>query len=319
MSDLDQLLQQLADPSALPWNQETYDLALARGLDATDRAAYVAKLIDNAKQGDTHAILTLGHLHAREALSVLEADAKGSAPWAPTARRALVLLGQGDDVLDRIAHDAVHAPAKMARVAAVMDLGKLGGPVAIHALEQALADEDSSVRMLAWNGLVAVLDLDRWLRSPEGKHEKTTQLELIKDLLACDLASLVEIGVHDMRAITSQLTAGADPVAIGLTWIGDPAPDVTSEILQAIVDPDAAYPVAGIAQLTGVPRRWAEASLAIRLDQPEPDPRIPDALVALHAAWTAPVLEEVARSSSIDDALRAKLTSAAAALRGAAN
>lgn len=319
MSDLDQLLQQLADPSELAWNEETYDLALARGLDAADRAAYIAKLIDHAKQGDPRAILTLGHLHAHEAVSVLEADARSSSPWAPTARRALVLLGQGDDVLGQIAHDAVHAPSKMARVAAVMDLSKLGGPVAIQALEQALADEDSSVRMLAWNGLVAVLDLDRWLRSPEGKHEKTTHLELIKDFLACDLASFIQLGVDEMRAITGPLAAGADPASLGLTWIGDPAPDVTGEIMQAIVDPDAAYPVAGIARLTGVPRRWAEASLAIRLDQAEPDPRVPDALVALHAAWTAPVLDEVAQSSSIDDALRTKLRSAAAALRGAAN
>ena len=169
MSDLDQLLQQIADPSGLAWNEETYDLALARGLSGTDRATYVAKLIDNANQGDTHAILTLGHLNAVEALPMLQAAAQGNAPWAPTARRALVLLGHGLEVVDAIAHDAVHAPAKMARVAAVLDLPKIGGPVAIAALDQALGDEDSAVRMLAWNGLVAALDLDRWMRSPAGR------------------------------------------------------------------------------------------------------------------------------------------------------
>ena len=122
-----------------------------------------------------------------------------------------------------------------------------------------------------------------------------------------------------MRAITRQLAAGAAPAAIGLTWIPDPAPDLSIEIMHAMVDPDAAYPVAAIAKLTGVPRRWAEASVAMRLDQVEPDPRVPDALVQLSATWTVPVLEEVATSSATSAELRAKLTSAIAALRGAAN
>ena len=30
MSDLDELLKQMADPSELAWNEETYDLATAR-------------------------------------------------------------------------------------------------------------------------------------------------------------------------------------------------------------------------------------------------------------------------------------------------
>ncbi len=67
MSAPEQLLQQLADPSGIAWNEETYDLALASSLDGSDRASYVAKLIENAGQGDTHAILTLGHMQATEA------------------------------------------------------------------------------------------------------------------------------------------------------------------------------------------------------------------------------------------------------------
>jgi len=317
MSDLDQLLRQIADPSELAWNEETYDLALARGLSGADRATYVAKLSENAQHGDTHALLTLGHLHAIEALAMLQAAARGTDPWAPTARRALVLLGHGAEVVDAIAHDAVHAPAKMARVAAVMDLPTIGGATALAALDQALADPDSAVRMLAWNGLVAALDLDHWLRSPEGKHEKTTQLELIKDFLLCDLTAFIRMGVDEMRAITSKLAAGADPASLGLAWIPAPAPDVSKRIRQAIVDSDAAYPVDDIAKLTGIPRRRAEASLAMGLDQEDPDPRVPDALVQLSARWTLPVLEEVARSATISPELRAKLTHAVSALQAA--
>src|SRR4051812_44224758 len=107
MSALDQLLQQLADPSGIAWNEETYDLALASTLDVTDRGTYVAKLIENAGQGDTHAILTLGHMQVEEALPVLRVDAGSSASWAATSRRALVLMGHGDEVIDAIVEDAL--------------------------------------------------------------------------------------------------------------------------------------------------------------------------------------------------------------------
>jgi hypothetical protein len=317
MSDLDDLLSQMSDHAGVAWNEETYDLARARGLSAPDRAVYVKKLMETAAQGDTHAILTLGHLQAQEALAMLQAAAQGNDAWAPTARRALVLLGHGAEVVDAIAHDAVHAPARMARVAAVMDLATIGGAAALAALDQALADPDSTVRMLAWDGLVAALDLDRWLRSPDGKREKTTLLELLHSFLACDLPAFVKMGVDEMRAITRPLAAGASPDSLGLAWIPNPAPDVSGRILQAIADADAAFPVDEIARLTGVPRRWAEASIAMGLDQADPDPRAPDALVRLRATWTLPVLEEVAQSTAISPELRAKLTQAVRALQAA--
>lgn len=220
MTVLDQLLHQMSDQSGLAWNEETYDLALASGLSDADRSTYVTKLIETARQGDTHAILTLGNLQAVEALSVLQAAAKSKDPWAPTARRALVLLGHGAEVVD------------------------------------------------------------------------------------------------EMRAITTPLAAGADPASLGLAWIPDPAPDVSNRILQAIVDPDAAFPVDEIAQLTGVPRRWAEALIAMRLDQEDPDPRAPEALVRLSATWTLPVLEEVAQSAAISPELSGKLTQAVSRAAG---
>jgi hypothetical protein len=48
------------------------------------------------------------------------------------------------------------------------------------------------------------------------------------------------------------------------------------------------------------------------LDRAEPDLRVPDALVSLAAAWTLPVLQEVATSAAIGAELRGKLTSAVA-------
>lgn len=310
MSDLELLLQQIADPSELPWNEETYDLALARGVTGADRATLVAKLLEQAREGDTRAILTLGYLGAEEALPWLGETARGYDPWAPTARRAMVLLGHGSEVAGGLADDAAHSPAKMARVAAVMALGQVGGATAIAGLEQAVGDAAYEVRMLAWDGLVAAHGLEPRLRGPDGKRTKTTRLELLKDLLACDLASLVRIGVDELRELSRALRAGATPDSLGLVWAPHPAPELRQRITIAGVDRELAYPVDEIGELTGIARRWAEASLAMRLDQADPDPRVPAALATLRATWTAPVLDEVTRTKSIAPELQASIAQA---------
>ena len=296
----------------MAWNEETYDVALASTLEGADRATYVAKLIENAGQGDTHAILTLAHMKATEALPVLRVDAAGTAPWAATSRRALALMGHGDEVIDAIISDALEGKARMGRVAAVMALPAIGGPKAIEALGKALGDPDSSVRMIAWNALVAALGLEPVMRGPSGKLEKGTRLELFKDLLASDLPAMVRIGAEGMRASLAMFGAGVSPVTLAFTYQPDPAPDVSDAIVQAIVDRDLAYPVEEIAKLKGLARQWAEAGLALRIESG--DERVPEALARLGAKWTAPAMEEMAAMESTSPEFRAKLTEAARSL-----
>src|SRR4051812_36595054 len=180
---LELFLQQMSDPSTLSWKDETYDLSLARDITGAERTTLIAQLSEQARQGDTRAILTLGHLDAQESLPMLRAAATGNDPWAGTARRALVLLGKGNEVIDQIADDAVASPAKMARVAAIMDLGKLGGPKSLAALQKALVEEDSEVRLIAWDALIETLGLTKRLQSPEGIRELTTEVEVMRVLL----------------------------------------------------------------------------------------------------------------------------------------
>ncbi len=154
MSAFDELLHQLSDNSNLPWNAEVYDLELASKLSADERHTYIAKLIAAAEGEDYLAILTLGHLRAEEALPMLLALARSDEPTASTARRALVALGKGGEVITEITNDAVNAPESIERFAAVLDLPKIGGPSAVFALQQALLDADQEVRLVAWDGLV---------------------------------------------------------------------------------------------------------------------------------------------------------------------
>ena len=63
------------------------------------------------------------------------------------------------------------------------------------------------------------------------------------------------------------------------------------------------------AKLTGPGRQLAETMILRRLEQG--DERVPDALIKLDAAWTAPALEELAQSTRISQELREKLVHAA--------
>jgi hypothetical protein len=315
MTSLESLLHQIADPSELGWKDETYDLALAGGLSAAERSTFVARLIDAAGQGDQRAVLTLGHVQAVEALPMLRALARSADPAAAMARRALVQLGHGGEVADAIAHDAVHAPAKLARVAAVLDLPRIGGAAAIAALQQALADPDDAVRLLAWDGLVEVFALAPLIRNPDGVRELTTDLEILRVLLGSGLSAFVQMGSAGMRTMADHLQAGATPRSLGIAWSPNPAPGVFAALRVALFDPDAAFPVDDIARLTGAPRRLAETLIALRLE--DQDPRVPEALVRLAATWTVPALEEVARSADTSPELRDALARSAGELKGA--
>jgi hypothetical protein len=232
---------------------------------------------------------------------------------AATARRAVVLLGHGKDVVDEIAADAVHSPAKMERVAAVMDLPKVGGPVAIDALEHALADREFEVRELAWQGLVEVFRLDPVLRSPEGKRELMTHVELLSVWLGSQSAALMKMGADGMRELTAKLRGGASPASLGIKWIANPAPQTFQKIRLALFDTDAQFPIDEIAQLTGSPRQWAETMILLRLEHQ--DARVPEAMSRLDAVWTIPVLDEVAKLPATSQELRDAIALSIRALR----
>ncbi len=309
---LDQLLRQLSDPSELSWKDETYDLALASGLAGADRATFIAKLVEHAQRGDARAILTLGHLQATEALPLLQVAAKSQDPWAGAARRALVLLGKGAGVLSEIVNDAVHSPTKMGRIAAVMDLPKIGGATALGTLQDALVDDDSDVRTIAWDALVEALGLTKRIQNPEGVRQLTTEVEVMRVLLASELPALVKLGASGMREVARRLAAGATPQQLGIAWRPKQAEDVFDSLRAAMFDPDKAFPIDKVATLKGPARQLAETMIVRRLE--EWDARVPDALVKLDAAWTAPALEELANSSATPVELRTKLTDAARAL-----
>jgi hypothetical protein len=313
MYSLDLLLKQIDDPSELSWKDETYDLALARDLEGTERDALVLRLIEAARADDQRAVLTLGYIGAVETLPAVLYLAKAKTPMAATARRVVVMFGKGDEVIDEIVRDALHASAKMERVAAILDLPKVGGAKAIDALEQALGDADYQVRELAWDGLVTALDLDRALRSPEGKRELFTSVELISVFLGSGLTAFQRMGREEMHELIGKLQGGATPESLGIAWSRNPAPEVFQATRVALFDAEAKFPVDAIKQLDGIGRRWAETMIALRLEHQ--DERVPEALARLDAEWTVPVLEEVAQLAGTPPSLREQIASSIATMR----
>ena len=311
MSSLGLLLKQIDDPSGLSWKDETYDLALAREVTGKERDVLLSRLIDAAIADDPRAVLTLGHIGAVEVLPALLPLARAETPMAATARRAVVLLGRGNEVADLIVRDAVSSPRKMERMAAVMDLAKLGGNQAIDALMQALADDEFVVRELAWQGLVAVLGLDPLLRSPDGQRDMMTFAELYSAWMTSELPTLMKMGIDATRELMQQ--ARRNPSPAGARWLPCPAPDTFQKIRMALFEPEATYPIDEIKQLTGSPRQWAESMILLRLEKQ--DLRVPAAMAALDAEWTLPVLEEVAQSDAAPAELRAALEDSIRALR----
>jgi hypothetical protein len=311
MSSLDLLLKQIDDPSGMSWKDETYDLALAREVVGDERDVLLSRLIDAARADDPRAVLTLGYMGAVETLPALMMLARTSNPMAANARRAVVMLGQGKEVLDLIAQDAVSSPIKMERVAAVLDLAKLGGDVAIDALAQALADEEFEIRELAWQGLVSVLGIDSLLRGPDGKHDLMTQAELFSVWVGSKIGVLSRMGVEGVRQIVEQVRGGATPMSV--KWVDCPAPETFRKIRLALFEEEAEFPIDEIKELTGSPRQWAETMILLRLEAQ--DARVPMAMVQLGAEWAVPALEEVARSESTPADLRRALEECVGTLR----
>lgn len=210
----------------------------------------------------------------------------------------------------RVGHDAATvAVARLARAsqeAPTAEPPKLEGKAAIEAFEHALLDESSAVRVDAWESLVDALGVSKRILSPRGTRDATTDIEVMRFLLASELPSLAKIGASGMRTISRRLAAGATPQQLGIAWRPNQAQGVLELLSDALDTPGLVLPVEEIATLRGPSRQLAEATILRALERW--DERVLDALLALDAAWTAPVLDELASAPQTPDAWREALT-----------
>ncbi len=292
---LDQLLQQLVDPTKVHFAEEAYDLALARGLSGRERELYLGRLVDAGREGDGRAILTLGCLHAVEALPALVALAKTSDPLAAFARRSVAMMGKGAEIADELVLNVLGARRATDRLESIKHLAELDAPLVRPTLQHALADDDWSVRNGAWEALVTLYGLGPLLAGPDGKRASSTHLELGCALLASDLEAFARMGIEELQWVFRRLDAGVAPASLGIARV--PEPEAFDALRRVLFHDEQPFPLAEIAALTGISRRYAEFMVAMRLEHE--DPRAAPALLELGALWTLPGLVEYGKDHEV--------------------
>lgn len=130
-------------------------------------------------------------------------------------------------------------------------------------------------------------------------------------MLGSEMPALVRIGATGMQKIVRRLAAGTTPQQLGIAWQPRTSEAVFENLRESMYE-DVPYKIEELAALKGPDRLMAETMIALRLQ--ERDERVPDALVRLKAEWTAPVLEELARSSTTPSGFQRRLAAAARAL-----
>lgn len=308
---LSAILAQLDAAAAPPPTEETYDLSRLRELSPAERTTLAARLVSAAQAGDLRALLTLGELDEPASVAALQAEAGRTDAAGRTARRALVRLGRGASVVQGLAADAAGG-SWLERFAAVMALGQVGGPVAVGALRRALTDDDSHVRLRAFESLVEALGLAGYVKAADGTSEPRAPLKRLSLLLGSDLAPLRAQAVADLDRIAAAIASGASPDTLGLRYVPETPDAFRLQLAAAIVDESEALPVDALRSLSGHDRQAAEALFAYNLARR--DPRFPAALAALGAAWTADAMRAAAADLPPGDPFRAAVDAALDAL-----
>lgn len=78
----------------------------------------------------------------------------------------------------------------MARFAAMMDLSRVGGPEAVVAAGQGLADDDDLVRTRSFETLVGALSLTKFTLTPTGDVELLSPLKRLDLLVGSTVRAL---------------------------------------------------------------------------------------------------------------------------------
>jgi hypothetical protein len=315
-TSLRELLEELHDKAG---SDETYDLALARSLDAGEGAAYAQALDAAIKSGDDRAALTAGSLGYASAIPTLKSLAGDPGSFGLAVRRALTTLGEGAFVVDGLVKD-LQAPGKIHRFAAAMALAKAGrpkNPVATEGLIEALNDADDLVRTRAFESLLAVLDVEKYAQNAAGDDvELRSPLRRLDLLLGSALQSLREPARRELEQIARGLLAGDTPEQVGIVYTSTTAPDFRIRLGRSLfVNTD--MPLDEALAAGPADRKWAEALIAKALERGVV--RAPGALATLGATWTVPALQEAAALPDADEAFRQEAEKAISQLTGPPN
>lgn len=295
--------------------EENYDLAAVREMTTEERAVAVGKLVAMARdERDWRALMTLARVGdvATDALArTLSAEPNPLGFWA---RRALVERGLWAEARAGLIADT-RDRSPFIRFGAMMELGKQQDDDAAEALLASLDDPSDLVRQRAFEALLEQHGLAGELSLPGGGQNLLSPFSVIQLLLGSDQPALRRLGQDQAIAAFRALRGGARIDALGLRYVDADGEVFRKRFGAALRDKSAALPLDEVTATGAQNRRWAEALLAYNLPNGAQDDRLPRALGELRAAWTLPVIEEIAASLPAADAYRTALLAARDRLR----
>lgn len=275
---------------------DSYDIRLVEKMNKQDRRAAITKLLLLAEERVPQAIMTLGLLQATEGIPIIAEIAKGGKA-STEARRAMIQLGLGDDIIHLLRED-VNSGSMIVRFSAVESLGKMSSEEASSLLLSFLSDVDCRVRLHAYEKLLERFDIvDYQIEIGQEYEEVRSPLMQTSLLLGSDLESLHKRAAARAVQIFEGLASGKSAMDLGIIFDGG-SPDFVEDLFKQLFDRDAPAPLKHI--LGGTPHEIEYGKYIACCWIERGDIRMPDLIMQLKVPWAIEVLRE-AQQKQIGD------------------
>lgn len=216
-SALEALLQELKE--GISPRRGSYSYELLDSMDGSEQERVLSELMRMARERDAPAVTTLGELRYAPAVPILREVASGGRS-SLEARRALHLLGHGNELLEYLRND-LDSSSMITRFSAVDLLGESSGDESTSLLQEALSDTDARVRLLAYEKLVGRLGLQPFqMAAGESYEEVRSPLMRLSYQLGRDLVSVYGEAATRIRSLVQGLQSGRTPHELNLAFDG---------------------------------------------------------------------------------------------------
>lgn len=216
-SAFDRFSQELKD--GVSPRRGSYSHELLQEMNPAEKETIFSELLRRAEERDPAAVMTLGELRYVPATGILREVAAGGGS-ALEARRALHLLGHGNELLEYLRND-LDSPSMITRFSAVDLLGESSGDESTALLLEALSDTDARVRLLAYEKVIERFRLQPFqMAAGESYEEVRSPLMRLSYQLGRDLPSVYGEAVTEIRTIARELQSERTPDDLNLKFDG---------------------------------------------------------------------------------------------------
>lgn len=237
------------------------DPAALRALGFRERGLAIERLRQRIAAGDVSAAEAALAADYSELTIVLRNPNPVDGPARRRAAQALTRFAHADPLVRLTAR--LEDGHSIVRINAAYDLGRHDEPAAVEALARALTDDETVVRVHAWNGLLRRFGLEPL------KEPRHGPLGVLFVHLASGIPGVVRQGAERVRALVSQLSAGATAAELGLDAPTLPDDAHVEAFVASMRDPARPIDVAAVRAMDSQHRAWAIAMIFAATAHPD--------------------------------------------------